>query len=466
MKRAISFAVAASLLLTLSFLYLFVPEVFQPADDVPTGEIGDVFEYDSFLFETMEGEDGKYLCVTGYTGSDWFAAIPESVYDMPVREIGESAFYKNDVLLAIKFPKTMRTVARFAFAESSIAIVIANEELESIGYAAFYKCDELRVFELSYLDGLLSIGDYAFAECPKYVSAAEMPDSLLRLGAYAFQGCVAIRSVELNEGLIYIGDGTFNHCEGVKNTEIVIPASVKQIGGQTFAPGDGVRGSHVFYNCGAQSLTRFSVAEGNLYYMAVDGVLYAKNEKGEPSVLIAYPPKKADAVYEMPNTVADAYELSFGRPLYLNEILLSDAFRIYTDLPENYLNVGNNLSVAVYNKNHVAAIRLRESNTEYTAENGLLLSSDGKTLLYVPLCAGNGDTLILPDVTTILDGAICIEVGGGIADRYTAERIAIPDTLTDLSDAAIRAINDGLWDILLSDTHPTLRLQGGKLYRK
>ena len=74
--------------------------------------------------------------------------------------------------------------------------------------------------------------------------------------------------------------------------------------------------------------------------------------------------------------------------------------------------------------------------------------------------------VVLPDVTAILDGAICIETDGGIADRYTAERISIPNTLTEISDAAISAINDGLWEILLSDDHPTLRLEDGKLYRK
>ncbi len=466
MKRLIAFSVLAAVLLCYSILCLADPDRYLPTFSKSTAEESPQPQSE-FVFETRNGEDEVYLSITKYTGNEWFVNIPAEVDGLPVREIGDAAFYQNQTVRAVFLPNTLTHIENYAFADSEISIVIPGEGLKIIDYAAFYGCDELCVFELEHAPNLLQIGDFAFAECGSLVSALKMPSSLLSIGAYAFQGCTSTPSLTLNEGLIHIGDGAFNHCISLQNKSIHIPASVRQIGGAAFAPGESVRGSHVFYNCAPTTLTAFTVGSDSNAYIAVDGVLYAKNKAGEPSVLVCYPPNRAQTVYQMPSTVTDAYELSLGRPLHLRELILSDAFVISTDLPENYLNTGSNLSVAIYNKNALASVSCIEGSAVYAMRDGMLLTYDMKTLLFVPFGAGRDGTLTLPDgVQKIECGAIGIDADDPQSDRYTAKTIVIPDSLTDVGDDVISAINAGSWQIVLSPGHGTLTLSGGKLVRK
>lgn len=466
MKRLIAFAVLAAALLSYSILCAVDPECYLPSSSSTKAETVEP-EKSDFVFTTVTEGEHTYLSITEYTGSDWFVNIPATVDGVPVQRIGDAAFYRNRSVRAVLLPSTLTEIGSYAFADSNVSIVIPGEGLRIIDYAAFYGCDDLRGFDLQHATGLLQIGDFAFAECAGLISDLRMPDSLLLIGAYAFQGCASAPLLTLNEGLVYIGDGAFNHCIGLQNENIHIPASVRQIGGAKFAPGESVRGTHVFYNCAPTTLSSFTVADGSKAYTTRDGVLYAQNETGEPAVLVCYPPNRAGAVYEMPSSVTDAYELSLGRPLHLRELILPDAFTVYTELPENYLNTGSNLSVAIYNKNALTSVSCTEGSEVYATRDGMLLSHDMKTLLYVPFGAGRDDVLTIPDgVEKIELGAICASTDEPQGNRYTAKRIVIPDSLVAVGDGVIAAINTQSWQIILSPGHGTLSLSDGKLVRK
>ncbi len=466
MKRLIAFAVLAAALLSYSILCAVDPDRYLPSFSSTEG-VTVAPEKSDFVFTAVTEGEETYLSLTEYTGSEWFVNIPATVDGVPVRKIGDAAFYRNRTVRAVLLPNTLTEIGSYAFADSNVSIVIPGEGLRIIDYAAFHGCDELRVFDLQHATELLQIGDFAFAECTALISDLAMPDSLLLIGGYAFQGCASAPSLTLNEGLVYIGDGAFNHCIGLQNESIHIPASVRQIGGAKFAPGSAVRGTHVFYNCAPTTLSSFTVGDGSLAYIARDGVLYAQNEAGEPAVLVCYPPNRAGATYELPSGVSDAYELSFGRPLYLRELILSDAFTVYTELPDNYLNTGSNLSVAIYNKNALTSVSCTEGSAVYATRDGMLLTHDMKTLLYAPLGAGRDDVLSIPDgVERIEDGAICTTESKPQGNRYAAKRIVIPDSLSSVSDGVLAAINAQPWQIVLSPAHGTLSLSDGKLVRK
>ena len=76
------------------------------------------------------------------------------------------------------------------------------------------------------LDGMLYIGNYAFADCDR-LESVELPGTLRELGVGAFENCVSLERVLLPEELEEIPYRAFAGCISLK--EIVIPASVKKI---------------------------------------------------------------------------------------------------------------------------------------------------------------------------------------------------------------------------------------------
>ena len=112
--------------------------------------------------------------------------------------------------------------------------------------------DEILTVQIS--EGLLGIGDYAFAGCTNLTSI-ELPESLRTIGCYVFKDCTQLPSVEFPESLQFIGEGAFYGCSSLDGielpeefedlqpyafagcsslTEIVIPKNVDYIMAHTF----------------------------------------------------------------------------------------------------------------------------------------------------------------------------------------------------------------------------------------
>ena len=87
-------------------------------------------------------------------------------------------------------------------------------------------------------NGLISIGDGAFAYC-EALTTIEIPSTVTLIGADAFSGCKALLSIELPSGLTSIGNSVFYGCESLSS--ISIPATVTSIE------------NAAFYNCKALS---------------------------------------------------------------------------------------------------------------------------------------------------------------------------------------------------------------------
>lgn len=81
------------------------------------------------------------------------------------------------------------------------------------------------------LDGMLHIGNYAFADCDN-LKSVELPGTLKVLGEGAFQNCKSLERVVFPDELEVIPAYAFAGCTSLK--EIVIPASVKKIDQSAF----------------------------------------------------------------------------------------------------------------------------------------------------------------------------------------------------------------------------------------
>ena len=139
-------------------------------------------------------------------------------------------------------------------------IIIPSEykgkPVKEIGERAFYGCRSLTSIEIP--EGVTWIGWYAFVGC-KSLTSIEIPDSLMGIGCRAFSNCSSLTSVVLGDGVTEIGDYAFDDCSSL--TGIEIPDSVTSICDGAFKGCSSLTdieipdsvteiGNYAFYNCG------------------------------------------------------------------------------------------------------------------------------------------------------------------------------------------------------------------------
>ncbi len=387
-----------------------------------------------------------------------------------VKSIGEYSFRGASSLQSIIIPDSVETIKAVAFCLCTSLESVklpSNANFTVIDEGVFMGCSALKNVDIP--DNITKISAFAFEECSALTSAS-LPTSLIEIGNAAFQYCSKLQSIEFPSTLEFIGDFAFGHCERIANTTIALPAGIKQIGGSTYIKLDAsntayntqakvdaarkaVIGDHVFYNCGVQSISAFSLDASNENYMVQDGVLYTKNEAGNPEVLVSYPPKKvqSNGTYTMPNTVKDSYGCAMSRTQNLNKIILSDAFEIKdTQLNENGYNLNgdwaNNLHAMMY-LYCGATIEVNTTNTKYISENGAIYSKDGKTLYYMPTFATsqNQTFTVKTGTTTIFNGAIPHNTVNSISSPsgtiYKYVKVSIPASVTSIGTKSINVLN-------------------------
>ena len=184
-----------------------------------------------------------------------------------VTEIGQCAFAGTPELKSIRIPNTVKAIREGAFgrepyvtvyaprgvvtgeagagtqfvgAESgleSLTLPVGVETLESIltgnskvtaltipgtVTTAAYVTRESAVSRVTLQEGLIFITEYMFAEGTA-LTQITLPSTLDSLGSYAFAG-TSLQSLDLPEGMTYLGSAILDGNEGVK--ELTVPASV------------------------------------------------------------------------------------------------------------------------------------------------------------------------------------------------------------------------------------------------
>lgn len=97
-------------------------------------------------------------------------------------------------------------------------------------YAPWYSLDGF-VTNVEILDGVTSIGDFAFSSCNSLICVTTS-NSVTRLGDFAFYNCPNLTSITIGNGVSNIGNCAFKDCTGLIN--VTIPDSVTSIGAQSF----------------------------------------------------------------------------------------------------------------------------------------------------------------------------------------------------------------------------------------
>ncbi len=109
--------------------------------------------------------------------------------------------------------------------------------------------------------------------------------------------------------VVGLGDFLFNEQSSIET--VTIPDNICHIGASAFY---------------GTSITEFIVSDSHTMYKAIDGVLFSK----DGIAIVAYPPKKKDTSYVVPDGVEEIYHGCFASNTYVEDITLPEGL-IYVD---------------------------------------------------------------------------------------------------------------------------------------
>lgn len=116
-------------------------------------------------------------------------------------------------------------------AKSIVSSVYIPKSVTSIGSGAFNTCVNLVYVEIDDGGASTSIGSNAFSNCMK-LARVDIGNGVAYIGDKAFRNCYSLESLTLPNSLISIGDEAFAGCSGL--TSLTLPNSVISIGSGAF----------------------------------------------------------------------------------------------------------------------------------------------------------------------------------------------------------------------------------------
>ena len=229
--------------------------------------------------------------------------IPDSV-----TSIGDRAFSGCTSLTSVTIPDSVTSIGDYAFSYcTSLTSITIPDSVTSIGGSAFGGCTSLTSVTIG--KGVTSIGEDAFYYCTSLTSVyitdiaawcnisfvnsysnplryAEnlylnnelvtdliIPDSVTKIGSYAFYDCTSLTSVTIGNGVTKIGDRAFYDCTSL--TSVTISDSVTSIGSYAFSDCTSLKSVYTTDIAAWCNISFGNYASNPLYYA---GNLYLNNE--------------------------------------------------------------------------------------------------------------------------------------------------------------------------------------------
>lgn len=146
--------------------------------------------------------------------------------------LGANAFYGCSQLAQIEIPANLTTLNNaFSNCSGLVSITFANDgKITEILDKEFYLCINLSSITLP--EGIISIGNYAFNGCTALTNV-EFPNTVTSIGSQAFYNCLSLTSIVLPNDLTTIKTQTFYGCSKLKN--VGLPKNLSCIEDQAFS---------------------------------------------------------------------------------------------------------------------------------------------------------------------------------------------------------------------------------------
>ena len=259
------------------------------------------------------------------------------------------------------------------------------------------------------------IAEDAFASDNDSITEVVFPESMRRIGKYAFEDCRNLERVTFNEGLVTIGHGAFDNCSKLGN--VTIPSTVEE---EVIFPG-------------AYLMTAITVADGNPYFKSIDGIVYSKD--GSRLVFV---PAGLTGEWTVPGQVTEIGDEAFTGGSLSCVTIHAGVSKISEDAAFGWCVNLTHISVA-------------GGNANYKDVDGVLFSRDGTCLMAYPAGKKDVSTYTVPRaVTRLCDAAFGGSSLSGIILPSTVRRlptdlfcdctnltsVTIPNSVTNIGHCA------------------------------
>lgn len=169
--------------------------------------------------------DKEYYTVSGIGGyeHDTEVIIPAEYNFLPVKEIGDGAFYNCTNLISVIVPSSITSIGKRAFANcSNLTNIIIPQGITSINIGTFAYCNNLQNVIIP--DSVKNISQSAFAYCSSLASVT-IPSGVTKIDDSAFNACTKLKNITFNgsksEWLTLNQQTLPNGCQ-VKCTDITV----------------------------------------------------------------------------------------------------------------------------------------------------------------------------------------------------------------------------------------------------
>ena len=278
-----------------------------------------------------------------------------------VTEISDKAFYRCSGLAHVTIGSKVTSIGANAFQDCiSLQSVTISDSVTTIHREAFNGCTGLASVKIG--AGVTSINVGAFKGCvglvaitvapengqycsdknivytkdkktlvfvPKNTagSFSSIPESVTKIGDYAFEGCTGLTAITIPASVTAIESSAFSGCTGL--SAITLPDSVQSLDWGTFADctnltsltiGSGLTslGYDAFRGC--LKLKTIEVADANAAYCSVDNIIYKKNKKE-----IKFVPKGLAGAITLPTELTEIPSSAFDSCTGLTEVTIGTA---------------------------------------------------------------------------------------------------------------------------------------------
>lgn len=294
-----------------------------------------------------------------------------------VRRIGANAFSNLPLLHEVVFPSGLETIEDSAFSSTGLSgKLVLPASIRSVGANAF-------AFNVS--------SDVARLESVSFEEGSQ----LKLIGEGCFQNDQFLSSIKLPEGLEEIRDSAFAYCTDLR--EIHLPSTLRVLGKGIFLAID--------------NLKSISVEEANPYFCSLNGDLYSKDR----TVFYRYSSTKPDAEFTLPASVRriedEAFRLfnGFSRLQKVNlppslQYIGEKAFSgcsFSLSLPKELVS----FSLSSFDGFAGGSIEVEEGNPKFVSVDGVLYSTDMKTLYVYPSGKEDPEFVVPDSVEALADNA-------------------------------------------------------------
>ena len=137
--------------------------------------------------ELFCNDDGNgNVILMQYSGAETLVVLPETYQGKTINSLGRYVFGNSSTVQAIKFPDFMTEIGSYSCgANAVLKIVVTGNKTEVIGESAFQGCNALHTVTLN--DGLTMIEAYAFSQCAN-LKSIYIPESVTSIDNFAFYG--------------------------------------------------------------------------------------------------------------------------------------------------------------------------------------------------------------------------------------------------------------------------------------